>query len=452
MNEFEARQSVPSRDRVVSADEEFARRQSRKAELQNRSESRLYASQMSGKERSTHETRGNDDGFGSSAPPSGDGILPTAVVDDEAYARELQAEILREQDEAERRREQEAIKAMELQFADEELARSLAAREAAMMSSVGLSPEDLRPDTGTSDRRRRWSPCDTMHKMISFAIMAGCVGVVLFVLFGIVYRSAGGDVNSLPPWFRDSWGQGWEGDYGEGSTADPAAFQSWRTKGKGLSLTLINALSEDWHGHFNAAVAEWNDGTPRALNLRVVMDNNAPPCERHTRGMVKVCNADYGRTDWTGLNELLFENGLIVSSVAMMNENYLRNARGEERQYVMCHELGHAWGLPHRDEIVGNKDLGTCMDYTITPRNNLTPDEIDFQNLADLYGEVPEGQRSLRGSNDRTEEANVEYFDFERKGPQDMVDGRRILHSSEYGEAWVTDLGNGRELVTKLLY
>jgi len=63
-------------------------------------------------------------------------------------------------------------------------------------------------------------------------------------------------------------------------------------------------------------------------------------------------------------------------------------------KYYRCHELGHAWGLPHTDETFGNKgrirwycllffeskddrsshnssvtnsafvDLGNCMDYT----------------------------------------------------------------------------------------
>ena len=289
----------------------------------------------------------------------------SSVAADEALARKLQNEMLREQ---------EAVRAMEQQFKDEEMARSLAAAEAARMTSLGLSPNDM--IDSTDGRRGRSSRggggfCNTVHRMISCIIMAGCVGVVLFVVFGIVYRSAGGDVEALPPWFRDAWDTqtGWEGDYGQGANASD--FQRWKIgkNKKGLKLTLINGLSENWHDHFYQAIEDWNEAG--ALDLSTVMDNEGPPCEKHTRGMVKTCNGDYGNTDWTGLNELLFENGWIVSSVAMMNENYLRNARDVERQYVMCHELGHAWGLPHRDEIVGNRDLGTCLDYTLKPQNNM---------------------------------------------------------------------------------
>ena len=37
--------------------------------------------------------------------------------------------------------------------------------------------------------------------------------------------------------------------------------------------------------------------------------------------------------------------------------------------------------------------MGTCLDYTVTPQNNMKPDEIDFSNLQDMYGEVNAGRR-----------------------------------------------------------
>ena len=220
------------------------------------------------------------------------GSARSSMAADEALARKLQNEMLKEQ---------EAVRAMEQQFQDEEMARSLAAAEAARMTSLGLSPNDMLDDgnSGRGRSSRGGGCCNTVHRMISCVIMAGCIGVVLFVLFGIVYRSAGGDVESLPPWFRDSWGQGWEGDYG-GQNANSSDFQRWRIgrDKKGLKLTLINGLTDDWHNHFYQAIEDWNGAT--ALQLTTVPDNDGPPCEKHTRGMVKTCNGDYGRTDWTG--------------------------------------------------------------------------------------------------------------------------------------------------------
>ena len=195
----------------------------------------------------------------------------SSMATDEALARKLQNEMLKEQ---------EAVRPMEQQFQDEEMARSLAAAEAARMTSLGLSPNDMLDDgnSGRGRSSRGGGCCNTVHRMISCVIMAGCIGVVLFVLFGIVYRSAGGDVESLPPWFRDSWGQGWEGDYG-GQNANSSDFQRWRIgrDKKGLKLTLINGLTDDWHNHFFQAIEDWNGAS--ALQLTTVPDNDGPPCE-----------------------------------------------------------------------------------------------------------------------------------------------------------------------------
>ena len=150
-----------------------------------------------------------------------------------------------------------------------------------------------------------------------------------------------------------------------------------------------------------------------------------------------------------------------------MNENYLRNARDTERQYVMCHELGHAWGLPHRDVIVGNRDLGTCLDYTITPQNNMKPDEVDFSNLQEMYGEVNVGRRRrLRltvptpfGSD--TEVLHVSQYANNRTHTNTAFDSaqsnhrrrraRILLHKTDHAEVWEEDLGKGRRLVTTML-
>ena len=153
----------------------------------------------------------------------------------------------------------------------------------------------------------------------------------------------------------------------------------------------------------------------------------------------------------------------------MMNENYLRNARDTERQYVMCHELGHAWGLPHRDEIVGNRDLGTCLDYTITPQNNMKPDEIDFSNLQEMYGEVNAGRRRLRmaatipaamfdGDADVLHVSRYAnrtsinmYVDAGQSHQRREKQVRALLHKSAHAEVWEEDLGQGRRLVTTML-
>lgn len=86
-----------------------------------------------------------------------------------------------------------------------------------------------------------------------------------------------------------------------------------------------------------------------------------------------------------GVNELAYNGVVIVSSLVKLNEYYLYNADDTKRQYTMCHELGHGFGLPHTDENPYNKDLGNCLDYTTHPENNLHPGQVNFNRLDSMY-------------------------------------------------------------------
>jgi hypothetical protein len=44
-----------------------------------------------------------------------------------------------------------------------------------------------------------------------------------------------------------------------------------------------------------------------------------------------VCNANFGETGWVGINENELAGDVIMSSVAKMNEFYLRNAEYDHR-------------------------------------------------------------------------------------------------------------------------
>ena len=106
----------------------------------------------------------------------------------------------------------------------------------------------------------------------------------------------------------------------------------------GLHLTLQNALDDTWQDAFDAAVDDWSESEALVLTKeRVAVDHT---CKR-VDGVMVVCNANFGATGWVGINENSIMRGVIVSSVAKMNEYYLRNANDAHRQFTMCHELGH---------------------------------------------------------------------------------------------------------------
>mmetsp|Transcript_32771 Transcript_32771/g.54929 ORF Transcript_32771/g.54929 Transcript_32771/m.54929 type:complete len:361 (-) Transcript_32771:242-1324(-) len=172
----------------------------------------------------------------------------------------------------------------------------------------------------------------------------------------------------------------------------------------GLDLEMLNALDDTWQSEYAEAVNDWDNCNPDALTLttqQVAVDNACTQVD----GVMKVCNGNYGETGWLGINEILktVPNQIIQSSVAKMNEYYLNNAGYEERLYTMCHEIGHGFGLPHTDENFMNADLGNCLDYTNSPRNNLRPGEYNCNRLKTMYGTVDGAarrlERWLRGGN-----------------------------------------------------
>jgi hypothetical protein len=196
-----------------------------------------------------------------------------------------------------------------------------------------------------------------------------------------------GDINfGSDDWIDlDPWG-------GNTTNSDghPPSSYHWQNNGNGLTLEILNAMDDSWQANFATAVANWDAGAPiDSLTLRVTRINYEIDCIAVT-GKMKVCNADYGPTQWRGLNEVLVNrrDNEIVSSSAKMNEYYLTRESNDQKLYTVCHEIGHGFGLPHWDEDFFNKDLGNCMDYTNNPANNKLPDASNFIYLGNLYGDA----------------------------------------------------------------
>jgi len=113
----------------------------------------------------------------------------------------------------------------------------------------------------------------------------------------------------------------------------------------------------------------------------------------------------------------------------------------------MCHELGHGFGLPHRDEVPNNPDLGSCLDYTFRFENNMHPDSVvDFDNLKNLYGVIG-NRRSLH------EEVGDEviFNDIILRKRDWSHENGRMLHQSGRHQVYENDLGGGLRVVTTLL-
>jgi hypothetical protein len=134
-----------------------------------------------------------------------------------------------------------------------------------------------------------------------------------------------GDLFGGDPMLGDNTTFVWDKDHVDGDTG-------------GLRLTLMNALDDTWQSEFDLAVSDWMESDALRLTTeRVAVDYNCGGVD----GVMVVCNANFGATGWVGINENSIVNGNIVSSVAKMNEYYLRNAEFDHRRFTMCHEIGH---------------------------------------------------------------------------------------------------------------
>jgi len=302
-------------------------------------------------------------------------------------------------------------------------------------------------DNQHNSRAKCWTRKFFKTIIVSSFLVVG--GFLAFMFGPTIWEKSGGSRKELSGVFSDNWGSDVEVDddiVGQ-TNYDEGDYAKWKRKdGYGLDLTIVNGLNENWNKYFNQAIADWNKTD--ALFLTAKTDPNGPNCDEE-RGVMKVCNDFFGKTGWTGLNEVYFENRRIVQSIAKMNENYLSNAREGERQYVMCHELGHGYGLPHRDESVINADLGTCMDYVRNPENNQKPDDIDFSNLVTLYG-TKYSRRSRNLSTKQTENKVTKSVKTLASKKLSYKDGTRIF-ASENMEVYENVLDNDVTILTSLV-
>lgn len=165
----------------------------------------------------------------------------------------------------------------------------------------------------------------------------------------------------------------------------PGEANKWDDACCGLELTIINALDDVWYTYFDIAVSEWENGTPDALTLTTQQATQPDSeCSAET-GVMKVCNGDYGETDWkgacrasrvpllgrpdqlnvrrairdpislflvilipaparyefTGINTVLLDGRYITASSARMNDHFFTSSTSDndKRQYTMCHEV-----------------------------------------------------------------------------------------------------------------
>ncbi|PCH62103.1 MAG: hypothetical protein COC19_03340 [SAR86 cluster bacterium] len=158
-----------------------------------------------------------------------------------------------------------------------------------------------------------------------------------------------------------------------------------------------NLTSAAWSNSLLNAETDWNFSVLQSAVVSGATDASCQP----TAGRVEVCNGAYGDTGWLGIASVWATRGKnkhITQAVVMLNDSYFDTGAYNSdawRDFVMCQEVGHAFGLDHQDENFDNANLGTCMDYTSDPDGRLSagldnrhPNAHDYEMMGQIYAHL----------------------------------------------------------------
>jgi len=219
----------------------------------------------------------------------------------------------------------------------------------------------------------------------------------------------------------------------------------WARTTDSFTLKLGDNVGTAWDAHLAAASTDWSVST--VLDTTVVTGGSKKNCGP-VNGRVEVCNKKYGKNGWLGVAQIWVSGSHITQGTVKLNDTYFNTRTYNTpawRQFVMCQEIGHTFGLDHQDEIFGNANLGTCMDYTSNPSgppSNEHPNAHDYDQLGLIYAHldsvttVGQATSPSRGQKDDAE-IGVNYKD---KVLRKDGKGRPALYER--------DLGKGEKVFT----
>lgn len=219
----------------------------------------------------------------------------------------------------------------------------------------------------------------------------------------------------------------------------------WARTANPFSLKLGDNVGSVWDSVLATASGDWSFSD--VLDTAVVAGLANPKNCRPTAGQVEVCDSKYGKNGWLGIASIWAAGTHITQGTVRLNDTYFNTSRYNTpawRNFVMCQEIGHTFGLNHQDENFNNPNLGTCMDYTNNPTENQHPNAHDYEQLALIYAHLDTtttiAQTTARAVADIDTSDPREWGREVRKSS----DGRSSLHER--------DLGKGQKLFTFVIW
>ncbi len=215
----------------------------------------------------------------------------------------------------------------------------------------------------------------------------------------------------------------------------------WERAANPFTLQLGDNVSDAWNPYLGTASSDWT--ASEVLDTQVAAGGTTGSTCSPMSGRIEVCSAAYGATGWLGLAQIWLSGGHIYQGVTKMNDSYFNLAKynnPNEKQHVMCQEVGHTFGLDHQDENQTNPNLGTCMDYTNDPTSNQHPNTHDYAELVTIYTHL---------DSTTTVGAALAAAGRPQVGNDASTWGTRVEGSQSAGHStYVRDFGGGNKVIT----
>ena len=231
----------------------------------------------------------------------------------------------------------------------------------------------------------------------------------------------------------------------------------WARTANPFTVKLGDNVSTIWDSHLATASNDWSASTTM-LHTTIIAGAAKKNCGP-VNGRVEVCNKTYGNNGWLGIASIWVSGSHIMQGTVKLNDTYFNTPTYNTpawRQFVVCQEVGHVFGLDHQDVNFTNTNLGTCMDYTNDPDgtfykqlSNLYPNAHDYDELGIIYQHLDAFTTLLSAKSSAPAASVGDDIDTSNskewgKVIQKSHDGRSSLHER--------DLGKGNKIFTFVIW
>lgn len=226
----------------------------------------------------------------------------------------------------------------------------------------------------------------------------------------------------------------------------------WARTSNPFRLALGDNLSGNWKPYLSTTSTNWSISD--VLDTAIVPGQAKSNC-RPTSGRVEVCNKSYGNNGWLGLAQIWISGLHITQGTTKLNDTYFNTSTYNKpawRNFVMCQEVGHTFGLDHQDTTFNNTNLGTCMDYTNDPDgtiygqlSNEQPNAHDYEELDIIYSHLD----SFTTLGQSTAQRAQLFGDAASDNPGEWG---RLVRQNGHVAVFEKDFGGGNKLVSFVIF